>query len=77
MTFPFVSDKDYTEPLPPADVSITDLVYDREKNAYLIALSVANPQTVSQLNLRVEETDGGKRVEYVEITPDGKGTSPN
>lgn len=58
--FNFLSDKDYSAPLPPAAVRISQVLYQPQDNTYQLAISLANPQSIDQLILNVEETEGGK-----------------
>lgn len=60
--FTFESDKDYSAPLPPASMSISQIRYLPQDNMYQLALSLANPQAIDRLIINVDETDGGKNV---------------
>jgi uncharacterized protein YegL len=71
--FDFVSDKDYSAPLPPAAVRISQVLYQPQDNTYQLAISLANPQPIDRLILDVEETEGGKTVvTNVQINLDGR-----
>lgn len=60
--FQFLSDKNYSAPLPPAAVRISQVLYQPHDNIYQLAISLVNPQPIDRLVLNVEETEGGKTV---------------
>jgi uncharacterized protein YegL len=71
--FNFESDKDYSAPLPPAAVSISQVRYLPQDNMYQLAISLANPQSIDRLIINVEETEGGKNVVTdLQINLDGR-----
>lgn len=71
--FNFLSDKDYSAPLPPAAVRISQVLYQPHDNTYQLAISLANPQSIDRLILNVEETEGGKTaITNMQIRLDGR-----
>jgi len=60
--FNFLSDKNYSAPLPPASVSISQVRYLPQDNMYQLAISLTNPQSIDRLIINVDETEGGKNV---------------
>lgn len=71
--FNFESDRDYSAPLPPASVSISQIHYLLQNNLYQLAISLANPQSIDRLIINVEESEGGKNVVTdLQINLDGR-----
>ncbi|MBE7474906.1 MAG: hypothetical protein DPW09_37035 [Anaerolineae bacterium] len=61
-TFSFFSPQDYNAPPPPANAQISNLVYDREKDIYTVAMSVTSPETLQKVVVELWDEKSGTQL---------------